>query len=274
MSGFPPAPSPRVSFCPIASWLPRGTAAVLSAWRGSVGARQGAVSGLLGAVCSSPSLPAPQGAGDVRSAHLRVGVHDPELDAGEAGVHHAVHGVAATAAHANHLWAWRREARPRAGLGRWCGEAPRPVVGGRTLIRAGDTPSMASPKAAAQGTKWPARRPRLARRDDAPAGWPHAAGSWAPRANMWLRGKWSECDVDMALTEARPPSSALWPRLSPVGCRCRWCTHVCQGRVAELLSSLLPLARALVRQRWRAPQASLLPQLCLQPHHQLSLIHI
>ena len=31
MSGFPPAPSPRVSFWPMASWLVRGTAEVLSA---------------------------------------------------------------------------------------------------------------------------------------------------------------------------------------------------------------------------------------------------
>jgi hypothetical protein len=41
------------------------------------------------------------------AARLCVGIDDPELDAREAGVHHAVDGVAAAAAHADDLAARR-----------------------------------------------------------------------------------------------------------------------------------------------------------------------
>ena len=46
---------------------------------------------------------------------LQVGVGDDELDAVEPGLHHAVHGIAAAAAHADHLDA------------RACARAPRPA---------------------------------------------------------------------------------------------------------------------------------------------------
>ena len=39
----------------------------------------------------------------VRLQRLRVGVGDHELDAGDAGLHHARHGIAAAAADADHL---------------------------------------------------------------------------------------------------------------------------------------------------------------------------
>ncbi len=45
------------------------------------------------------------GGGDVQ--HLDIGVHRDELDPGQAGVNHAVDGVGAAAAAADHFDAWR-----------------------------------------------------------------------------------------------------------------------------------------------------------------------
>ena len=50
------------------------------------------------------------GGGDVQ--HLDVGVHGDELDAGQAGVNHAVDGVGAAAAAADHFDAGERRLRP------------------------------------------------------------------------------------------------------------------------------------------------------------------